>query len=244
MTARKGGGGPPDAPAAPSGATSRAAAAGFPDFAGGRVPQRYDDDADLTALLDHPRNPRRGDDAVVGESITANGFYGAVIAQQSTGHILAGHTRRRALLKDGQDRGPVLWLDVDDATAERILLADNRTAELASWDDEALLSLLEDHADALDGTGYTADTLAALATDMSTVPEPLPDEPERGTRRARMLKAYEENVMRQLVFVYPRDEYDAIVRQLESLRRARGADSYAAVVASLVAAAGESPGAA
>jgi hypothetical protein len=51
---------------------------------------------------------------------------------------------------------PVVWLDVDTAGARKIMLADNRTAELGDFDDRALLDLLE--ADkTLEGTGYVED---------------------------------------------------------------------------------------
>lgn len=108
------------------------------------VAQRYEPDADLAQLRDHPRNPRRGDQQSVASSIDRNGWYGAIIAQQSTRMILAGHTRRRALTERGEERGPVLWVDCDDETALHILVADNRTAELAAWDDVDLLDLLRD----------------------------------------------------------------------------------------------------
>lgn len=127
--------------------------------------QTYDPAAKLDELIEHPRNPRKGDDASVGESIDVNGFYGAIIAQRSTGHVLAGHTRRRALLKRGESTGPVLWVDVDDETALRVLLADNRTAELAAWDDELLAATLRDLVGTplgIEGSGFDEAALAAL----------------------------------------------------------------------------------
>lgn len=131
--------------------------------------QRYEPDADLDALLDHPRNPRRGDDSSVAASIDRNGWYGAIVAQQSTGQILAGHTRRRALQKAGETRGPVIWLDCDDETALRILLADNRTAELAVWDEAELLSLLTSVTpDELSAVGFTVDDMEALQRKIDT----------------------------------------------------------------------------
>lgn len=134
--------------------------------------QRYEPDADLSQLNDHPRNPRSGDDSAVSTSIDRNGWYGAIIAQAGTSLILAGHTRRRALTAAGQQRGPVMWVDCDDETALRILLADNRTAELAHWDDEALASLLSDM-DALEGSGFEPKDLDNL---LHSLAEPGPDE--------------------------------------------------------------------
>ena len=64
---------------------------------------------------------------------------------------------------------PVYWVDVDDATARRILLADNRTNDLATYDDavlaELLTALAED--DDLLGSGYDGDDLDDLLADIA-----------------------------------------------------------------------------
>jgi ParB-like chromosome segregation protein Spo0J len=127
--------------------------------------QRYEADADLTSLGDHPDNPWEGDDQAVAESIDATGFYGAILAQTSTRRILAGHTRRRDLFAEGITTGPVLWLDVDDDAARRILLGDNRYGQLGTWNAAKLGALLAELAPGgLAGTGFTdADLAIALA---------------------------------------------------------------------------------
>ena len=119
----------------------------------------------LAKLKPHPRNPRQGDVGAIHQSIEANGFYGAVVAQKSTGHVLAGNHRLLAAKHANAEEVPVMWVDVDDATALRILLADNRTNDLASYDDGALAELLQgimQDAGTLDGTGYDGDALDEL----------------------------------------------------------------------------------
>jgi len=119
--------------------------------------RRYEDRVAVERLRPHPLNPRRGDLAAIAESIAENGFYGAVVAQESTGHILAGNHRYLAALQRGAPHLPVIWLDVDDDQARRILLADNRTSDLAGYDDPALARLLQDLQATprkLAGTGY------------------------------------------------------------------------------------------
>src|SRR5699024_3471718 len=100
--------------------------------------------APIDAVRPHPRNPRQGDTGAIHESITTNGFYGAVIAQKSTGFILAGNHRHQAAVQAGAVEIPVTWVDVDDDHALRILLADNRTNDLATYDDAALAEILKD----------------------------------------------------------------------------------------------------
>src|SRR3990167_7368612 len=96
----------------------------------------------LSKLRTHPRNPRRGNLEKLGESIAENGFYGAVVAQKTTGYILAGNHRFLAAQAAGADEIPVIWVDVDNDRALRILLADNKTSDKATYHDEALAALL------------------------------------------------------------------------------------------------------
>ena len=119
----------------------------------------------LDAVQPHPRNPRQGDVGAIHQSIEANGFYGHIVAQRSSGHILAGNHRWIAAKQAGAKRIPVTWVDVDDDHALRILLADNRTNDLASYDDTSLAQLLVEIQEAtggLAGTGYDGDDLDDL----------------------------------------------------------------------------------
>lgn len=146
--------------------------------------------APIDAVRPHPRNPRQGDTGAIHESITTNGFYGAVIAQKSTGFILAGNHRHQAAVQAGAVEIPVTWVDVDDDHALRILLADNRTNDLASYDDAALAEILKDIHEAhgtLAGTGYDGDALDDLLADLGEAPE-LGAAPEAQVDRADELR--------------------------------------------------------
>ena len=115
-------------------------------------------------LTTHPGNPRRGDLAAVKASIEVNGFYGTIVAQRSSGYVLAGNHRLMAARELGMEHVPVVWVDCDDTRARAILAADNRTSELGGFDSEALAQLLEGLRieDALVGTGYSDDDISAL----------------------------------------------------------------------------------
>lgn len=165
----------------------------------------------LTSLRLHPRNPRRGSIAAIGESIERNGWYGAVVAQRSTGYILAGNHRYRAAKKQGATEIPVCWIDVDDSTALRILLADNRTSDVATNNDRLLTDLLEEilkSNESLAGTGFDDRTLDDLLRELSEeTAEPAPALAEDQTDRI---------VERWEVVVTCKDEEDqrALLEQL------------------------------
>ena len=133
------------------------------------IDQEFVEAFPISELTQHPENPRRGDDAAVADSVRANGFYGAVIVHKATGHVLAGNTRLRVARADGEQALPAFVVDCDDVTARRILLADNRTSDLATYDDPVLLEmLLSVHAAAGDlvGTGFDDEALAELLESM------------------------------------------------------------------------------
>lgn len=128
--------------------------------------------ADVTPLLHpidqvtpHPRNANMGDTDAIIESIQTNGFTAPLLAQRSTGHIVAGNHRYAAAMELGATEIPVIWLDMDDEQALRYMLADNRTTRLGSDDLGLLASILEEMNDSehgLVGTGYDEDYLDNL----------------------------------------------------------------------------------
>jgi Pyridoxal-phosphate dependent enzyme/ParB-like nuclease domain len=119
---------------------------------------------DPNRLVPWAKNPRRNDAAVdvVAASIKELGFGAPVVARRADLRIIAGHTRVKAALKLGLRRVPVRLLDVDEATADRLALADNRLGEVAEWDDAALLPLLQQYVADAELLGWTEADVEAL----------------------------------------------------------------------------------
>lgn len=143
--------------------------------------------ADLQALTPHPDNPRNGDTDAITESIRTSGMYRPIYVQRSTGRILAGNHTYAAALQLGAERLPVVWLDVTNEQALRILIADNRTADLGTYDDALLAQTLTDLTTteaALLGTGYTPDDLDALMRDIAEAEAAALDAGEADDNRA------------------------------------------------------------
>lgn len=126
--------------------------------------QRWEPEFPVDELIEHPANPRRGNVEVIEASIDAHGFYGAVLVQHSTRRVIAGNHRLRAARNRGATSVPVLVLDVDDDEAARIMLVDNRSNDLATYDDEALAAVLRslDVDRGFVGTGYEPADLTRL----------------------------------------------------------------------------------
>lgn len=132
----------------------------------------------LDELTQHPENANNGDVDALEESIEVNGFYAPLIVQRSSGHILAGNHRYLVALKRGITELPVIYLDVDDEHAKRIMLADNRITRLGVDDESMLSDLLQDlYATdlALSGTGYDVDDMNRL---LQSLDDPLVFDPD------------------------------------------------------------------
>ncbi|MFC1588138.1 ParB N-terminal domain-containing protein [Planctomycetota bacterium] len=105
----------------------------------------------------YERNPRINDHAVdaVAHSIESFGFNCPIIVDQDN-RICAGHTRLKAAKKLGLDSVPVI--QIDNLTAERFAgfnIADNKTASLAFFDNDALEKLIQE----LSATDINIDSL-------------------------------------------------------------------------------------
>lgn len=120
----------------------------------------------------HPDNPRRGDLAVIADSLRTNGLYRPLVAQRSTGFVLAGNHTLRALLDLGAEQVPVTWVEVDDRAAARIILADNRSSDLGGYDVTTLAELMNSLGDdAFVGTGYAEADMDQLLVDLQSAAE-------------------------------------------------------------------------
>lgn len=119
-------------------------------------------------LLPYARNARTHSEAQVAQiaaSIAEFGFTNPILAG-GDGVIVAGHGRLAAAQKLGLGTVPVVVLDHLSPTQRRALvIADNRIAENAGWDDAMLrveLEALQLEGFDLDLTGFDADALAEL----------------------------------------------------------------------------------
>jgi hypothetical protein len=102
---------------------------------------------DPHSLVRWPKNPRRNEHAVqaVADSIAANGWGAPIVARVANRMIIAGDTRWLAATTVlNLPLVPVRFIDVDQRTADRLALADNKLGELAEWDDAQLADLLQD----------------------------------------------------------------------------------------------------
>lgn len=130
----------------------------------------------LSELSPYARNPRRGNVDAIVASLEAHGQYRALVANARTNEVLAGNHTFLALQRMGAKEALVHFVDVDEDQAARIVLVDNRSNDVAGYDNAELLDLLRSLPD-LGGTGYEPEDLDALLTVLDAVERPSGDTP-------------------------------------------------------------------
>jgi len=110
---------------------------------------------DIDSLLAFPNNPRVGDVGTIKESLRRLGQYRPIVVHRPTRRVLAGHHVWQAAQELGWREIAVTWVRGDENFCRKIVLADNRTADLGSYDQNTLTDLLESLPD-LTATGYDA----------------------------------------------------------------------------------------
>jgi DNA modification methylase len=143
----------------------------------------------LSDIKPYPSNPRHNDQAVdaVAASIQAFGFRQPIVVDEQ-GEIIVGDTRYKAALKLGLEAVPVhVAVGLTPAQVKAYRIADNKTAELATWNQDLLLheilNLQQQNCD-LAMTGFSTEELSQLLDagasanlgDPDDIPQP-PDQP-------------------------------------------------------------------
>lgn len=127
----------------------------------------------INDITPHPTNPREGDIGAVAQSLENNGQYKPITVNRTTGHIIKGNHTYMAARSLGWNKISVHWIDVTLEEETKILLIDNRTADLATYNTDALKNLLTEIRD-LTGTGYTQSDANDILNGGTTRPGPKP----------------------------------------------------------------------
>lgn len=143
----------------------------------------------IGSVRPYDKNPRINDHAVaaVVASIEQFGWRQPIVVDKA-GVIIIGHTRFKAAQKMGCAEVPVHVADLPPAKVRALRLADNKTGELAEWDNLLLgaeLDALKADGFDLSGLGFEKSELAALLKDGggSSGPDELPEKPKKAVAK-------------------------------------------------------------
>ena len=148
----------------------------------------------IAEVTPYANNPRNNDAAVesVAKSIEKFGFIGAIILNKDK-VIINGHTRVKACKKLGMETVPAIIVDhLTKEQEDALRIADNKTGEIAEWNEDLLraeLKALEEAGFGIEDLGFDNSELEALLEgDVSvsvgeTDPNAAPEVPEVAVSR-------------------------------------------------------------
>lgn len=123
----------------------------------------------IEQLIPNPRNPRVHPKEQIDGLLALLEEFGQprpILARAANKMIIAGHGIWEAMKLAGHDKVDVLLWDVDQKTADKFMLADNRWGELSRHDDARVADLLRELDDGdLPALGFSAEERDALLAD-------------------------------------------------------------------------------
>lgn len=127
-------------------------------------------DYPIDQLKPYPGNPRRGDIDEIATSLEINGQYKPIVVNCRNHQVLAGNHTREAAIKLGWKKIKIHVVDATPAQARRIVLVDNRTNDVAGYDNDDLAKVLEQMDGDLTGTGYDEAAVNAVLAELEDEP--------------------------------------------------------------------------
>lgn len=129
----------------------------------------------IAELKFYPGNARRGDIDLIAESLGKLGQYKPIVVN-ADGTILAGNHTVMAAQRLGWETIDVHRVDVDDDTAKRIVIVDNKANDQSTYDVEDLVNLLTE-LPTLEATGFTRDEVDQLLESLDDIDAEIPERP-------------------------------------------------------------------
>jgi hypothetical protein len=182
---------------------------------------------DPTSLVEHPRNYNTHPAEqirLLAKIIQHQGWRNPITVSKRSGFVVKGHGRLAAAMLLKTEKVPVDVQDYKDEASEVAdMIADNRIAELAEADTDALKGLLLDDVFDdfdLDLTGFDAEEINSLLKSQMENDHMLHGQENESTRE-EIAEAYANSDVRQILLLYGPEEYELVIEKLESIRRTK-----------------------
>jgi len=124
-------------------------------------------DVPVSELTPFPGNAKRGNVAMIKDSIQEHDQYRALVVRHTPDDrfvVLAGNHTLEAIKQLQRTTARCEIIACDDQTARKINLVDNRAADAGTYDDQALADILNALDGDFAGTGFDADDLTSILT--------------------------------------------------------------------------------
>jgi site-specific DNA-methyltransferase (adenine-specific) len=189
---------------------------------------------DLGEMKLLPGNPSKGDVGAVAVSLEAFGQVKPIVVN-ADGFILAGNTTYKAAKSLGWNQVAAVTVAMDEQTGKAYALTDNRTRDLAVYDDQMLAEMLvsiQDDTDLLLVTSYVPDDISDLLAGLHD--SGIDTVMNRDTPQERQ-ELYESSGIRSVIIPVATGDYKILIGQLAELQTDMGLGNNAEVILALVA---------
>lgn len=189
---------------------------------------------DIDSIEAHPKNVRQGDIGAISESLKAHGQYRPIVVDRRTNFILAGNHTWKAAKSLGWSKISAGFIETkNENEAVRILLADNRTTDLAMYNDDGLAELLKSLSgsdEGFAGTLYDGDDLDDLIYKLNGSLGFIKDVPDASEQLAN----FDLTDTRNLVLPFTKQNIEIVKQRLNELMKDLGKQSYSEIVLYLI----------
>lgn len=186
-------------------------------------------------LIPYARNSRTHNEVQVSQiagSIREFGFTNPVLIDNDNG-IIAGHGRVLAAQKLGLKEVPCIRLShLTETQRKAYVIADNKIALNSGWDEEMLGLELADLRELDFDLGLLGFDAVSIESFLNP-PEPYVEVAEVTGQGRSMQEAkddYNESIIRQIILVYPIEEYDAVIEAMGQYAEQNGLANNTEVV--------------
>lgn len=189
----------------------------------------------------HPERNLRA----IADSLVRFGQQKPIVALED-GTVIAGNGTFAAAKTLGWTEILVAYTSLTAQEARAFAIADNRTSELAAWDDEILRSQLDEisqfDSSLLNAAGYAEEELRAMlerapisVAELGSVEGGVSELP---SGFSRTLEQWDQSQVRSLIFAYPASQYGLVVEALASIAEEQSLETNADVLVYLLEKAG------
>jgi len=170
----------------------------------------------INEIKPYAKNPRKGNIDLIAQSLITYGQYKPITVNQRTNEILAGNHTYAAAKKLGWAEIAVTYVDVDEATAAKIVLIDNRSTDAGTYDTQILLNLL-DSFDSIDATGYNQEDYDKLVKILAK-PDNGMMNTTQGATMAENAEKYADRTSRVLMLDYDKTTYEWLMERFKEYK--------------------------
>ena len=173
-------------------------------------------------LIPYDRNPRKNDAAIkeVAKSISAHGFNQPILVNQDL-VICVGHTRCEAAKSLGLKLVPVVKREMTEEQFISYNIADNKTGELAEWDDD----LLKENIEALITTSGPIEIPGFTDKELMSILGDLEEEGDEGIQDKKSGSKKGSSESTKLVYYCTVKEALEIDTKLDAIMKEKGFDN-------------------